>query len=116
VTADGEPVRPDWLEGLARDLWDSITPGLVATGVAKARDTVALIGMCEWWALYRRLMDALSSEDVSPKLAPLAAQAGIAWDKFSQMASKFGMTPSDRAKLRVEMPQKGGVQSRRRAT
>jgi hypothetical protein len=39
----------------------------------------------------------------------------VAWDKFARLVAQFGMTPSDRARLRVPVePRKGGVMSRKR--
>ncbi len=102
VQAAGVPEAPAHLDGEARACWDRIVPGLAASGVAAACDANALTAMCEWWALYRRLADALVAAPADRTICQLTTAAAIANDKWAAMAGRFGLTPSDRAKLKAE--------------
>jgi P27 family predicted phage terminase small subunit len=117
VQATGEPAPPPHLKGEALAFWSEVVPGLVATGVAKAADAPALAGMCEWWARYRKLarrLDRMTGK-AAKAMPQVVMMLGIAWDKFDRVAARFGLTPSDRAKLRLGDQQKtAGVMSRRR--
>lgn len=98
------------LGGEALEFWGRITPGLVARGVAKACDSEALVMLAEWWARGRECSRALESLAVNEKGAyQLLVMCGIATTHFDRLASRFGLTPSDRARLRIEP---AGVASR----
>lgn len=97
VQADGEPVPSRKLTGPALAYWKRLVPGLVACGVAKARDGEALTAACEWWAAYEAAMIA---KDVR--------EAAVAFDRWRTLAAAFGLTPMDRAKLRGPEKPKGG--------
>ena len=49
------PTPPKHLKGEALKLWNSITPWLIAMGVAKAIDSGELGRLCQWWARYEQL-------------------------------------------------------------
>jgi P27 family predicted phage terminase small subunit len=125
VPASGAPKPPTHLKGDGLKFWKQVVPGLVESGVAKACDAPALAMMCEWWARYRKL-SMLLDED-APENNPVAqvlkekqeyqrlVMLGIAWTNFDKVAARFGLTPSDRAKLRLGgEKKKAGVPSRRR--
>lgn len=109
VRAVGAPQPPADLDGEALAYWHRIVPGLVASGVAAACDSEALGLLC-WWLeqLHRMRADidrrwtAAEASGAPANLGHALVAAGIATDKFNQLASRFGLTPSDRAKLRVE--------------
>lgn len=106
---DGAPEKPSTLKGEASDCWDRIVPHLISSGVAKSIDEATLQGMCEWWATYRRAMDALDKMRVAPpdqdqevdlkSARQLQMIASRAWQYFTAAAAKFGLTPVDRVRL-----------------
>lgn len=100
----GAPTPPDWLSDDARQLWQSLVPSLAARGVATAVDTAELGGLCDWWARYRQVSRALDAvADIkSTEYYRLQILAGAAWKNFATAASKFGLNPSDRARLRID--------------
>jgi P27 family predicted phage terminase small subunit len=113
--AIGSPVRPANLEGEAAALWDQLSPELARLGTM---DSSALAAACWAWADYmacRRLVDAnpalLTDKDTRcSMLGYLAA--------FERLSSRLGLTPADRAKLRIapgtgQKPRR--VEARRRA-
>jgi phage terminase small subunit len=79
-------------------------PKLIKMGVAKSADTDTLASMAEWWAVYRKQMDAVIDGDES-KLT-LAIKA---WDKFLPLADRFGLSPSARIRLTVPQPKAAAV-------
>ena len=71
------------------------------SGTAKQIDTAALVVRCETYALYRACMDLVLKD---PELAVdkiwRAARNGYA-AQWTALAGKLGLTPADRARLRV---------------
>ena len=103
VGAGGAPEAPARLSGEALALWGRVVPGLAASGVARSCDSEALAMMCEWWGRYRRFSEALDRAlDAGESTYQLTLQVGIATTNFDRLAARFGLTPADRAKLRVD--------------
>lgn len=99
----GRPVKPDWLDEDAGQLWDELTSQMVPGKIAKRVDSTQLAVMCRWWARYKYLMDRVEKESFDDEVCDkLEARAKRAWATFDSIASRFGMTPSDRAKLRLK--------------
>ena len=96
---DGVPQMPEWLDDDGRALWDSVVSKLTAAGVSREIDSPSLAAMCRWWSLWRRLDRQLNSGEMAWK--DICA-ASAAWKQFSAIASKFGLTPVDRTKLKVD--------------
>lgn len=72
-------------------------------GVVKRRDVPLLIDLCRWLARSDKVaakLDAMAAEEKGFNQTLIAA--GIVTDKLLQLSGRFGMTPSDRAKLRVD--------------
>lgn len=102
VVADGEPTPPRYLKKEALAFWREIVPPLVANGIAKACDSAQLAIMCEWFARYCRLSRRLDRmRDNAKALYQTTVLCGICWTNFDKLASRFGLTPSDRSKLRI---------------
>jgi phage terminase small subunit len=97
---DGEPRKPDDLDTDAAALWDEVITGAVRRG-ADAADAPALAAMCRWFALYRRLERQLTGDRPDYNMT---VQAGIAFKHFVALASRFGLTLVDRAKLTTVNP------------
>lgn len=116
VHAAGTPQKPE-LFAEASALWDQLVPGLTARGIVGESDQPMLVVMCEWGGLYRRSMAALAKlKGMGSKTARvLTMQAAEASRHFETIACRFGLTPADRAKLRVSPEKKAGVASRKRA-
>ena len=93
--ADGDPVRPRGLDPTAKKLWDAVVPELVAMGVVAKIDSTMLAEMCRWYSRYRQTASMPNADYRQTVLTVMA------WKSFSQLAGKFGLTPSDRAKLKA---------------
>lgn len=89
---EGEPKKPLGLPLAASDHWDEHIPRLVKMGVARSVDAPALEIMCRWWAR----MKELETQEPDYRNLTLLAMCSKQWKDY---ASRFGMTPSDRAKL-----------------
>jgi len=118
VQAGGSPSPPEHLAGDALEFWNQVVPGLISAGVAAACDSPALAMMCEWWARHRRFSRQLDEMTIDPgEVYRTTILCGIAWTNFDKIASRFGLTPSDRAKLSVRPSggaSKGAVPARKR--
>ncbi|WP_428303898.1 P27 family phage terminase small subunit [Lacipirellula sp.] len=98
---DGVPTPPAGLSFAARKHWDVVVPALIEGGLAKAIDAPALAAMCEAWSEYcEAIAMRVDPEfiDVRRKRQMLISSALRAW---RDLAARFGMTPSDRARLEV---------------
>lgn len=117
VDADGIPERPKSLKGDAKKFWDSAVPQLIELGLAKAIDATQLEAMCQWFARYQKFSKTI--DGCSDPLAisrELMLNMEAAWKMFDKIASRFGLSPADRMRLRTtgETKKKSGVASRQR--
>ena len=64
-------------------------------GIVAKTDSVMLAEMCRWYSRYRQTADKPYADYRQTVLTVMA------WKSFSQLAGKFGLTPSDRAKLKA---------------
>ena len=94
--ACGVPKKPADLPEYAKEHWDFIVPHLVGMGVAKEADTPALIELCLWWDQKVRLMANPEGSNFNKAL-----NASKQWLNY---ASRFGLTPSDRARIDIRDP------------
>lgn len=111
---DGEPVMPAGMPDQAVKLWKVIVPQLMKAKNAVEIDSTQLAAMCRWWAQYNELMSRVESEapydsETDNKQWRLEKRARAAWSAFDSIASRFGMTPSDRARLRSDVKAPKGV-------
>lgn len=108
-----KPVKmPDDLHETEQNLWERIIPDLEAAGMLKTVDESALRGMIEWLARYRLCVLWLKRRQVSAgfdgdsdsldEVARIQNMAEKAWKQFFTVASRFGMSPSDRNRLSAE--------------
>ena len=105
VPIKGELTRPDDLTGPAAALWDKIAPGLQKSGVVCPVDGTMLGDMCRWYSRFLRWTAALDRIDpVDDRAKALLLGAGRCWKSFDDLAARFGMTPGDRQRLRIEPP------------
>jgi phage terminase small subunit len=103
VAASGAPVPPEGMSAAARTHWDALAPGLAASGVAAECDSQALALLCWWLVEVHHLTRAIdAARAAGGAVAPATyVQMGIATDKFDRLAGRFGLTPSERAKLKT---------------
>jgi P27 family predicted phage terminase small subunit len=98
----GQPIMPAGLSDDARELWVRVVGQLTRSKVAVEIDTSQLEAMCRWWARYLEnerhaceFSHDIEAGDMYEK------RAKRAWDAFDKVASRFGLTPADRAKLKL---------------
>lgn len=100
-----EPVKPE-LDDVASSVWDLVVTCLPADAKS-SMDSPALAGMCQWYSRYvslmQRLQDAAGEKD-EYRLIVMCSQA---WKQFEGAAGRFGLTPVDRAKLKVPPKDEG---------
>jgi len=96
----GVPEMPEGMPEAAQAHWREVVPTLVDTGVAKAIDEPAIEQMCLWHAELRRLW-AIPPDARDKPWGTAIARAREGWNFF---AVRFGLTPSDRARLGVSEP------------
>lgn len=92
------PPEPPDLSGKAKELWDAVA----ASGVGLVEsDKAALSLLCSWWVDIWQCEEDLKTADVTTRRQLLSAKkiASDAWDK---LAGRFGLTPSDRAKIMAD--------------
>ena len=111
----GAPEIPAHLTGEAAKHWAAVVPGLVAQRIAGESDAPALAMLCEWYAVWLDGMKALRLATAgtleASRAISVTAQAAHNWQT---LASRFGLTPADRARLRVEPVKRASVATRKR--
>jgi P27 family predicted phage terminase small subunit len=109
------PAAPEWLSEEARELWDNLMPDLEAMGTLKVSDWPALAALCESWSRFKRttILAAKSppiwnrgtdaqGQPIYVK-NPLYSQVRDATSELRGMLREFGLTPSARSGLRVDV-------------
>jgi P27 family predicted phage terminase small subunit len=103
------------LSELAREAWDELAPDLEAMGTIKVSDWVALSALCETYSRWRRINQMTSTtppifkrgqdEDGQPYFVknPLYAQIRDTTAELRVMLREFGLTPSARSGLKVDL-------------
>ena len=109
VYADGDPSPVRKLTGEALKFWNRVVPDLVSMKVAATVDSDALTQMAECHALVLSAHEKVQENPIgrSERTSYLAYLA-----EWGRWAGRFGMTPSDRARLRVEKPKKSGLEQK----
>lgn len=105
------PLPPEHLEGIALDEWYRITPELLKLRMITALDRAPLVALCQAWGDYIKACEKLEEEGevlMSDKgnayQNPWTGIKTSAMDRILRLSSEFGMTPSARSRLKVEMP------------
>ena len=95
------PTRPDDLSVDELAVWELVV-NTSPEGLLRSIDESELRGCCEWYGEYRKVMGAMRPMRATAKAYyRLANLAAIAWKHFAAAASRFGMTPADRARLKM---------------
>lgn len=113
---DREPVPPtqeitcpDWASDSAREIWARLAPGLEQRKVLTAWDVDAFLILCEALARYRNATalvngSALLVQGGSGLMKNPALQVQAEAERtFLTYAARFGLTPSDRQSIKVEV-------------
>lgn len=100
---NGMPEMPDDLDGDAAICWMQHIDQLVINGAGRG-DSLRIAGMCRWYSRYIRL-ERMIDENPTPDYRQVI-MAGMAWKHYSAAASAFGISPTDRARLRTDPPKK----------
>nr|WP_281245109.1 phage terminase small subunit P27 family [Actinokineospora terrae] len=100
---------PDWASDTARVIWERLAPGLIARRVLTVWDSDAFLVLCEALARYRAATQLVNGSALLVqggaglmKNPALQVQAD-AERTFLQFAARFGLTPSDRQAIKVEV-------------
>lgn len=95
----GEP--PTDLDETGQHLWRQVVD-LLPEDVVQKIDGATLRAMCEWWSQLRTIWDEMRDyRPTDEQYYRLNQMAAIASKHFNAAASRFGMTPSDRAKIKI---------------
>jgi len=90
--------KPSWLAGDASDFWDRNLPKLETMGILDGIDESQLAGLATAWANWRK-----EQSDYESGTGHIYKVAN-AWNMFDKIGSKFGFSPTERAKLAIEPP------------
>ena len=107
-------MRPSDFTSVEKKFWDELTALL--GNVIRERDGPLLAELCRFRYELSLIRKELRKTRPGAKgYNQLLVASGIAFDKYDKIASRFGLTPSDRAKLRAEMvgPVKAKVATRK---
>jgi phage terminase small subunit len=95
------PAKPADLKGGAGKIWVVLMKLL--SRVVRESDAPMLAELCRWWHELKRTQGKLAKTEPGAKgYNQLLIGVGICSDKVNKLAGLFGLTPSDRAKLRFE--------------
>jgi P27 family predicted phage terminase small subunit len=109
LPAPGPARKPSWLSPLAAEEWDRVAPHLSAMGTLTDADTTALAVYCEAVARWRGLAEVVAK---SPPIVerngflvknPAYSQIRDAAVEVRMFAREFGLTPSARAGIRIDV-------------
>ena len=115
VAATGVPQKPNWLSAGASKFWDRWVPELTRLGIAKEIDGPELANACYWWDEAHRLQLALKkTKPTASNYLGLQAVTIAARKQWKDASAKFGFTPPDRARLKIEETKPSGVRRRDR--
>lgn len=98
--ADGGLEPPFKLSKAAQEVWDRLAPDRQAKGCLTAWDVDAFAEFCEAVTILRAKRKASRSKPVPGGASPMS-EYKTAVSIVSSLGSRFGWTPSDRAKLTV---------------
>ena len=101
------PTPPEHLKADAVAMWYEVCESLPPEVLVRL-DMYQLTGMCEWWQQWRDLQKAIDScnDVLDPTYFKLNQMCAIVWKHFAAASSRFGMTPTDRAKIKIAEKEK----------
>lgn len=100
---------PDPPDDLSQDelaVW-SLVVETSPEGMLRRIDESKLIGCCQWYGEYCKVMRALRPmEATDTEYYRLIQMAAISWKHFAASSSQFGMSPLDRNRLKMPPAEK----------
>lgn len=106
------PAPPDTLGEHGRELWHRVAPYLVDLGLLSVLDVDALRVLCESWQVYCSLAEYDSpdmmfvvSDRGNVSEHPAVKRRALAAETCQRLWKLFGLTPADREKMEVDIPQ-----------
>lgn len=104
--ADATREAPVELSAEAALIWHATIAALPSDQIKQA-DVNQLAGMCHWYAEFQKVNAAAAEFEVfDPAYYRLMTLAAIAWKHFAAASSRFGMTPVDRARMKIAIETK----------
>ena len=106
------PAPPPEISDAARKKWMSLVPMLEAMGTVSLTDSDTLLRYCETYVLWAKCLTALQEEgevletEKGYMKNPRATAYIDYTTKLNQLTSVLGLSPVDRARLRVHEPEK----------
>jgi P27 family predicted phage terminase small subunit len=105
------PRCPPFLDAEAKRAWRQFSKLLLANGVMTEMDGPALATLCQVWSRWKYAEEQvqkygpvmLSPEKRFPIYSPYLAVANRAMDQLSKALTEFGMTPSSRCRVGIEI-------------
>ena len=106
------PSPPDYLSDEAADIWRELGRMLLEAGLFTKIDKFALGMFCaaaaRWMDAERKVQKSgpvlISEKTGQPYTNPFLHVANRAWDQMKQMFGEFGLTPAERARMKIEQP------------
>lgn len=90
-------------------VWHRLAPDLTAKNVLTAWDVDAFSAFCEWVAVYQRAASEVRDYGIVARgsqdqrvIAPALKVMAEATTQMRSLGSRFGLTPADRAELKVD--------------
>lgn len=115
IQTDGEPIPDDDLPPMGKKLWDQIVPLLVSQNVVGVLDSANLNLLCRQYAKGMAWdKKILSRKRLDKNMMRDERISSMIWNDFNRVAARFGLSPSDRASLRIEKPKPTGIPKRNR--
>lgn len=116
VPAEGGPVEPTIvLSDEARAVWDRLAPDLMAKKVLTAWDADAFTTFCATAATYKDASEQLAVEGMVARGAAGGVIKSPYWQimrdcvgVMTTIGARFGLTPSDRAQLKIGGSEESG--------
>lgn len=106
----GKAKMPDWLSKEAKEEWQRLAPKLEALGLLTAHDEIAFAAYCQAYAKWREAEIFMNENGTIVRTDSgywqQVPQVTISTQNLKIMmnlSSRFGLTPSDRARLDLEV-------------
>ena len=106
---------PEWLTAGAKRFWRKVAPQLEGAGIATGLDVACFAALAEAYASWRGALARIAEHGptystlsglVRPR--PEVAMAARAERSMAALLAEFGLTPSSRTRLGVELPRAPG--------
>ncbi len=113
-------VPPVELDEKASEVWNRLSPDLIAKRVLTAWDVEAFATYCQSVSTYTEARRHLNEEGLTARGAAGGVIKSPYWqimrdaaDLMIKYGGRFGLTPSDRAQLSIEQPEQRGKDASR---